>query len=59
MCFFVGGNMREALLGYILFLILFSLIVKFIAYMMELFHGVYLMWEINKEVREKLKNRKK
>ncbi len=51
--------MREALLGYILFLILFSLTVKFIAYMMELFHGVYLMWEINKEVREKLKNPKK
>lgn len=51
--------MKEALLGYAIFLILFPLTVKFIAYMMELFHEIYLMWEINKEVREKFKKNSK
>lgn len=49
--------MREALLRYVVFLILFPTTVKLIAFLVELFHEIYLKWEINREVREKLKKR--
>lgn len=57
-CFFIGGKMKEALLGYVIFLILFSLTVKSLAFLIDLIYEVYPQWKIKREIKKIIRKNK-
>lgn len=50
--------MREALLGYVIFIILFPLTVKFLAFLIDLIYELYPQWKINREVKKVIRKNK-
>lgn len=51
--------MREALLRYVIFLILFPLTVKSLAFLIDLIYELYPQWKINREIKKIVRNNKK
>ena len=50
--------MKKALLGYIIFLIIFPITVKFIAFLISLIYEVYPQWKINREIKKIIRKNK-
>ena len=50
--------MKEALLGYVIFLILFLATVKSIAFLIDLIYEVYPQWRIKREIKKIIRKNK-